>query len=305
MRYYRKLKPIVILVIILHNSLIINAQDTLKGYDQQIKIFVVTKNDGTEYTGTILKQDEREILLDTKEIGRLYIPKHEIRSIRELAPDDFKIGTLPGNNIFSSRYFLTTNGLSMRKGDSYALFNYWGPEIQVSVADRFTIGAMTTWIALPIVLSAKTSVSANDNLHFGFGLLAGTLSWASLGTVGALPYATITLGNYRNNFNLSAGYAMISINTGGDNSIFHTTRTHETGSAPLLSMACQFRISDKVSFVGDSFIYLKDNGFAIIVPGIRVSKKPDRAFQIGFSAISADGELVPMPIPMVSWYIRL
>ena len=293
MNIRKLLKSTFIALVLISNCLLISAQDTLSAIDQSIKIFTITKNDGSEYTGKILKQDDREILLETTEIGRLYIPKYEIKSIRELTKNDIKSGTLPGNTIFSSRYFLTTNGLRMRKGDSYALFNYWGPEIQFSVADGLTLGAMTTWLAMPIVLSAKTSFSANEKLHFGFGILAGTLSWANWGTAGALPYATATLGNSRNNLSVSGGYAMV-------------TSEGASGNAPLLSFGTLFRITDKVSFVGDSFIFLKKGeGFAIIVPGIRVSRKPERAFQIGFAALSADGEMVPIPIPMLSWFIRI
>jgi hypothetical protein len=282
----------IIAIILISNCFVTIAQDTLKVGEQPKKTYIITKNDGTEYTGLILSQDDREVLLETKEIGRLYIPKHEIRSIRELTEGDIRSGILPGKNIFSSRYFLTTNGLRMRKGESYALFNYYGPEIQFSVSDGLTLGAMTTWLAIPIILSAKTSFSSNENLHFGFGLLAGTLSWADWGTVGALPYATATLGNSKNNISLSGGYAMIS----GKNI---------SGNAPLLSIGCLLRISNKVSFVGDSFIYMKKGSFAIIVPGIRVSRNPDRAFQIGFAAVSADGEMIPIPIPIMGWFIRI
>ncbi|TAL63972.1 MAG: hypothetical protein EPN88_11635, partial [Bacteroidetes bacterium] len=91
-----------IALILISNCLFIAAQDTTKVAVQLKKTFIVTKNDGTEYTGLIISQDERELLIETKEIGRLYIPKHEIKSIRELTPAEAKSGFLPGNNIFSS-----------------------------------------------------------------------------------------------------------------------------------------------------------------------------------------------------------
>jgi hypothetical protein len=304
MKILNLLKTAVLVLLLGSNCLLINAQDTLKNQIQPVKTFIITKNDGTEYIGLIITQDEREILLETKEIGRLYIPKHEIKSIRELTESDLKAGAVTGNNMFASRYFLTTNGLRMSKGDCYALFNWWGPDIQYSVSDRLTVGAMSTWLAVPIVLTAKTTFSANENLHFGLGVLAGTLSWADWGSVGALPYGTVTFGNARNNLNLTGGYAMVSGSNNNNTGTFHTT-TRNTQSAPLMSIGCLFRITNKVSFVGDSFIYLKNGSFAIIVPGIRVSNKPNKAFQIGFAGIYSDGELVPMPMPMLSWFVRI
>lgn len=292
MKVRKVFKQILAASVLICICLTVAAQDTIKVADQQKKSYVITKNDGTEYVGVIISQDDREILLETKEIGRLYIPKHEIKSIRELSTGDVRSGTLPGTTIFSSRYFLSTNGLRMRKGDSYALLSYWGPEIQYSVANGLTLGAMTTWLAMPIVVSGKTSFSANDNLHFGLGLLAGTLSWAEWGSSGLLPYGVVTFGNARNNLSLTGGYAMIS-------------SSGFSGNAPLLSIGCLFRISDKVSFIGDSFIYMKKGSFAVIVPGIRITKNPNKIFQIGFAALSAEGEMAPIPFPVISWFYRL
>lgn len=299
-----KFKSTILVLFIISFCMIINAQDTLKVIPQQVKTYVITKNDGTEYYGLIISQDDREVLLETKEIGRLYIPKHEIRSIKELTSNDIRSGTVIGSTVFSTRYFLTTNGLRMNKGDCYALFNWWGPDIQYGVTDGLTVGAMTSWLAVPIVLTAKTTYSPEENLHLGLGLLAGTLSWADWGSVGALPYGAVTFGNSRNNLSITAGYAMLS---GSSNSGGGTlgTSSRNSASAPLLSVGCLFRITNKVSFVGDSFIYMKSGSFAIVVPGIRVSNKPGRAFQFGFAGISIDGKMSPVPMPMMSWFIKI
>jgi hypothetical protein len=285
------LRPI-LLILLISSSLLSLAQEAVNNIEQPTRISVVTKNDGTEYVGIIIKIDEREVLIETKEIGRLYIPKHEIKSIRELAAGDTSSGTVSGTTFFSSRYFLTTNGLRMRKGDSYTLINWYGPEIQANIGSGFTLGAMTTWGAMPIVISGKKSFSLNDNFHIGLGLLAGTLSWANWSSGGFLPYGTLTYGNTRNNVNFTAGYAILS----GEEGSVH---------APVYSVACHVRITDKVSFVGDSFIYLNNSDFAIIVPGIRISRKPNKAFQIGIGAIRAEGETVTIPIPILGWFLKI
>ena len=251
---------------------------------------IVLKNDGSTFVGVIISRDEREILIETESLGRIYIPLHEIREIRPYGKSK------QGTSLFSTRYFLTTNGLSMEKGDKYAVLNYYGPEAHFAVGENFSLGIMTTWVAMPIVGSAKYSIRFNDNLHLGIGVLAGTLSWAELGTVGALFYGAFTIGNYENNLTISAGYAMVT--SGG-----------ESASAPLLSPACLIRLGDNVHFVMDSFIYLgkeKDSGFAIVVPGLRFARPMKRSsFQFGFAAIAAGGEFMPVPLPVVSWYYEL
>ncbi|MCK4749331.1 MAG: hypothetical protein KAT15_19895 [Bacteroidales bacterium] len=257
------------------------------------KLFIVIKNDGTEFIGYIVSQDEREVLLETSSIGRVIIPKHEIREIREVIQRDMRDGVYVGSNIFSSRYFLTTNGLSMKKGEHYALISLYGPEAHFSVADNFTVGGLTTWGGVPIILSLKYSIPVNEFLHLGVGVLAGTLSWYDFGSVGGLAYGSVTLGNHNNNLTISGGYAGV---TDGEDI---------TGSEPLLSVAGMARIGKNISFVGDSFIYAGENPFAIVMPGLRFSRTERKAFQFGFAGIIFEGEAIPFPIPVLGWFLKI
>ena len=40
-----------------------------------VKYFMVVKYDGTEYVGKLLKSDAREVLIETADLGQLFIPK--------------------------------------------------------------------------------------------------------------------------------------------------------------------------------------------------------------------------------------
>ncbi|MEE4214146.1 MAG: hypothetical protein V2I34_03705, partial [Bacteroidales bacterium] len=252
------------------------------------KRVVVTKYDGASFTGVIKSADDREILIDAEGRGRMYIPLHVIRSIREIS-----INQKDGYSMFSTRYFLTTNGLGMTKGDKYALLNYYGPEAQFAVADDFTLGVMTTWAAIPLIGSAKYSIHFDDNFHMSLGTLVGTLSWIKLDAAGILGYGAFTIGNYENNFTISAGYAGV-------------TYDGEGGSAPLLSLACLFRLGSNLYFVGDSFIYLGETPFTVIVPGLRFERPFKRSsIQVGIGGIVADGEAIPVPLPLFSWFFDL
>ena len=260
--------------------------DPLNESIQQQDRVIVIKNDGARFIGFIISRDDREILLETETVGRLFIPLHEIREIRP-----FSSSSGPGSNLFATRYFLTTNGFSMSKGEKYAMTNYWGPDINFAVADNFTVGAMTSWLAMPLIGTVKFSFKLSENLHASIGGLFGTLSWVDFGYVGALGYGTITIGNSDYNVNLSGGYAGIS----GE------------GGAPLLSPAMLLKLGDRAHFVLDSFIYLgEDVRFGIVVPGIRIDRPTKRAsFQIGMAGLFVEGEAIPLPIPIMGWFYEL
>jgi hypothetical protein len=262
------------------------------GQVEEKKRSLVTKNDGTEYIGVILKEDSREILLQTESIGEIFIPKHEIKSIEELREQDYQAGKYLGDNIFTTRYFLTTNGLPMKKGDSYAIIQLIGAEYQVAIIDNLTVGGMTSWVGVPIIATAKYSFSIAENFSASVGLLAGTGSWAATGSYGLLPFGTLTVGNNKLNLNFSAGYLNLNI-------------SDSNTSAPLYSIAGLARLSNKVSFVGDSFIYAKDEVVAVVVPGLRFDRKNGGAFQFGFGGVIFNGELIPAPIPIISWFVKI
>lgn len=265
---------------------------TLNAQVEERKKSLVTKNDGTEYVGVILKQDAREILLQTDKLGEIIIPKHEISSIEELKGEKYVSARYAGSNIFATRYFISHNGLPMKKGDSYAMIQLAGAEYQVAIADNLTIGGLTSWIGVPIVASAKYAIRITDNLNLGIGALAGTGSWAAWNTYGVMPYGSVTIGNPRVNLNLSGGYLTI----GNEGS---------TVSAPLYSIGGLARLSDRVSFVGDSFIFAEENLVAVVVPGLRFDRKKGGAFQFGLAGLVVNNQVIPFPIPFVSWFIEI
>ncbi len=271
-------------------SILLNAQ-----VDERVRS-LVTKNDGTEYSGYIIQEDAREILIRTDNVGEIYIPKHEIRSIRELKDAELISGKYRGSKAIASRYFLSANALPLKKGDSYAMIQLPGAEYQVAVINNLTIGGMSSWIGVPIVATARYSVRVIDNISVGAGIMAGTGSWASLGSYGLLPYGAITIGNQRINLNFSGGFLKLNISEGEDPG---------TWSDLLISVGAYARLGERVSFVGDSFIYAKDGVVAVLVPGLRFDRNKGGAFQFGLGGLIVDGEVVPFPVPMLSWLIDI
>jgi len=285
MRSYLKFATLLLVIF----NLTLNAQVEVQ------KKSIVTKNDGTEYVGVILQQDAREILLQTETVGELIIPKHEIRSIEEFTGEKYASAKYAGSDIYATRYFISNNGLPMKKGDSYAMIQLPGAEYQVAVVDNLTIGGLTSWIGVPIVASAKYTVSITDNFHLAAGVMGGTGSWAAFNSYGVMPYGSLTFGNPRYNLNFSGGYLSLKFGDEGT-----------TASAPLYSVGGLARLSDRVSFVGDSFIYAEEgNVVAVVVPGLRFDRNKGGAFQFGLAGLVINNNVIPFPVPFLSWFIEI
>ena len=251
------------------------------------------KTDGGEILGKIISQDAREILVLMKDNRKIYIPQHTIKEIVLISSSNFNHkGDFVGEDKFSTRYFITTNGLPIKKGENYIQWNLFGPDFQFGIGKNLGVGIMTSWIGMPIIASIKKSWELGDKTQFAIGGLIGTGSWASPDFGGMLPFGTISFGDRTKNIAISAGYGAIS-------------RNGSTSGRTLTSIAGMIKVSQKVSLVFDSFIFLKsktESSFALLIPGVRVHQSEGKAIQFGFLGMYYDNELLPVPIPMVQWY---
>ncbi len=309
-------------------------QEVPAGREQQpgqVKHLVI-KNDNTRFVGVITYEDAREVIIVTERLGEVAIPKHEIREIRELGEGELRDGQFVGEEMFATRYFLTTNGLPVKKGDSYIQWNLFGPDFQFGIADNFGVGVMTTWIAMPIVGTLKRSWQLGDNTHLAAGGLLGTGSWSRPDLGLALPFVAITRGNRSHNLNFSFGYGGLKYDDEvyNPNTGTYIEKPYREGRF-LFSVAALARINENFSFVFDSFFMLRGSymteteyvwsdplqryievtrekrapGLAVFSPGLRWQTRPESAFQFGFTGARFEGEFVPVPIPVVQWFRKI
>ncbi len=266
--------------------------DTTKNVPQ--KTYLITTAEGNEFSGTIISQDEREVVIDTKNKGRIAIPKYQIKVMKEISSKELtQEGDYNPEPEFASRYFITTNGLPLKKGDNYILWNIYGPDIQFSLSDHFGVGIMTSWVGIPVIGTAKYSFNLGKNTNMAIGGLFGTGSWSAPEFGLALPFAAFTYGDRKNNINFSGGYGSI------------WTDTDSEGKA-LFSIAGITALGKKASLVFDSFIIpgsANSDGYSLIVPGFRIQTNRGRFFQFGFAAIYNNGEVVAA-LPMFQWFTR-
>jgi hypothetical protein len=286
------------------------------------KISIIEKNDGAQFIGIILSDDNREVLIRTKTIGDVYIPKHEIASIEDYDPAQFKKGLFVGEDLFATRYIFTTNGLPIKKGESYVLLNLYGPDVQFAVANNFSLGVITSWGMIPIIASAKKSFSLGKNTHMAVGGLAG---WGGpwfeeiQRVGGALPFVSLTTGNRVNNFSINAGYLFLTYSDeqavfDNNGNFLYSNVVQENFHSPMLGLGALVKLSQRTSFVFDSFVITNEipalaGPSFILMPGMRFQSKErmyERAFAFNFNIVFLDGEInPPFPIPNVSWFIRL
>jgi hypothetical protein len=175
-------------------------------------IHVVKKHNGSEYIGVILSDDGREVLIETEKLGKVYIPKSEIKEIKLVTNDkDITYGEFNEAGPFTTRYAFTTNALPVVKGENYALINLYGPEVHFAVTNHLNVGIMSTWIGSPLALALKYTIpTKKEKLNFSIGSVTGTSGYLNnFRGFGGLHFANVTLGDRKSNLTFAGGFAHV------------------------------------------------------------------------------------------------
>lgn len=258
------MKFILLLLTFLLSVISIKAQVNKKDSIQSSSQFLITKHNGAEFTGTIISDDGREILIETKTLGKIYIPKSEVKSIVKIVDQSSIVnGEFQSTGPFTTRYAFTNNALPIVKGENYTMVNLFGPEVHFAVSNNFNIGIMSTWIASPLVLAMKYSIKTNDEeVNFSIGTLLGSTGYLNnFKGYGGLHWLSMTLGSRKNNVTFSAGYAYLQSGRKISNpevGVYHNeyppmvNELRPMTRGPILSAAGIFKVGAKVSFIFDS-----------------------------------------------------
>ena len=222
----------------------LSQEDTTK---IEVKKVIVVKNDGATYTGYILTDDAREILIETDQVGKLYIPKHFIKTIAPFVPKDEEVQTISDplidqeedtasvvlviepnpespeieiekpdslefKNYISHKYIQSDNALPLRKGESFLKVMPLGVEAQIPLTKNWSVGAISTFWGMPVALKTKFSFQLDPINHLSLDLGYGTMafgSWADRGIRdgGGTASLTYTYGDRTKNFSVKTGYA--------------------------------------------------------------------------------------------------
>ena len=327
----RFIRVLVLLVSISSLSIGLFAQEPTDSSVVKIEKYIVKKHDGTTYVGELLSDDGREVLINTKELGKIYIPKSDIASMKLFKEEE----SIAQRNYreagpFITRYYFTNNALPIKKGDDYAMVHLYGPEVHFAVTEKFTVGVMATWIASPFGLAMKYTIpTKNEKLNFSIGtiMLSSGYLFQARGW-GGLHWGSMTYGIPGKNITFSSGFGYVDL-------IENNRSRFESGLEKLnrgsvSSIAGIAPVGEKASFIFDSMIAISETRnysnyytgpstyesgtqvAAFLMPGMRFQKTDKSAFQFALAGViqyksigfGASQNLRSFPVPMCSWFFK-
>lgn len=297
--------------------------------DSNGQLYRIVKTNSKVLIGTLLMDDGREVLIETEELGKIYIPKSQVESMRKIDPaESITAGHFRDAGPFTTRYYFTNNALPIRRGEHYAMVHLYGPEVHFAITDRLSVGLMATWIAAPLGLAVKYSMpTQNEQLNFSVGTIFASSSYLfGAEYYGGLHWASMTVGEAGMNATFSAGFGYSNVPSNSDFS-------PNFRKAPAISLAGIAPVGKRASFIFDSMVFFGEysqyQGFdqipsellrgaritTIFMPAMRFQKNDRNAFQVALAGVIQyreipydgwlrGGNTRSFPVPTCSWLFK-
>jgi hypothetical protein len=217
--------------------------------------------DGQTLLGTIVSETDDTVVLDTRGVGVVRLPRAEIERMTRVDPDRLRNGEYWHPNPQSTRYLFAPNAIGLPRGEGYYQ-NTWIllNNVNYGVSDHFSVGAGTVPIflfgaeALPLWVLPKVSLSSpQDQFHLAGGAVLGGVLGDNGGSTGLL-YGAGTVGSRDHNATLGVGYGYT------DGSLAET---------PLLNISGMTRISESFYLLSENYVIPGVEGGTLISAGLR------------------------------------
>jgi hypothetical protein len=244
MRFIKLLFSVLIVVFASSSTSFAQDDEESTGEYSSKRPYHITLKDGSSYTGFIVKDDARELLVKTTTIGDIYIRKSDIAKIVEV--DDLKKmkqGKYFGDEIYFTRYFFTPTAYSLPKGEANAFMPYAfvGGHGQFGITDNFDLGVGTTWWGNPLVVTLKASFDIGKNLTGAIGAIGLTQTYRRFNANyfgGGGVFGVVTTGEPSQNASLGGGYAIFT-NDGVTSNAYYATGGAYKRLRPQLAVAIE------------------------------------------------------------------
>ena len=259
------------------------------------QVWRIELQNGNTYFGTIISRNTEEIIFNSRELNQITIPVKQIKKMEVISATALRDGEYWFDNPQSTRYFVSSTGYGLRKGEGYyqnvwVLFN----QFTYGISDNASIGVGLVPLFLfsgsptPIWVTPKFSLPVADEFNLGVGAFIGTIVGEDVDVGGAfgVAYGTATFGNRDKNLSVGLGYGFAGgewaqtptitisgmLRTGKRGYLLTENYLLGTGDgAALLISFGGRRVGDSLTLDYGGFVPVGDIGEVVIIPWLGVS----------------------------------
>lgn len=228
------------------------SQNSIQSDSAKIKkIYEIELNDGSSFTGTILSIDSTRVIFKTSSITKIEIPVRQMKSMKEVQPENSGKQSYKLANPFPTKYFFTQSAINLHKGEGYYQNTYvFLNSLNFGITDYFsigagiellsTIGSLTTKEISPSwYIAPKLGFKVSDKFYLGGGVTVANIGGFFDNTTIGLAYGLATFGSTEQNFTIGLGNAF-------------NFDDHENNLA--CSLSGMTRVSERIALVTENYI---------------------------------------------------
>lgn len=245
------------------------------------KQYVIITNDGTEYIGEIVGDNDREILIMTKTMGKLYIPKYSVKSVNIVDKSNFENGEYLDENRHKNFYMLGTNALPFKKREFRVTHAYFcGFSGTYAINENVAVGLQTSIIGTPMGVVLKTSFPMGDKSYVGTDFNIASLTYIESSSYIGNISAKYTHGDQKTNVTIAGGIGFSS---------FLQKIYAYNGPSTLRKSENEYyfnagffhRLTKNAGFTAEGWLIPRQN-FGLIGIGVRTLRRKDVSWSLGF-----------------------
>lgn len=283
--------PLIFILILLCSSLLAQEDN---------RYVCITLQNGIQRCGYIVKDDGREITLNTPSIGTVIIPKADIINLIET--EEGLVGQNSGNSavldrvsdptksIQPSRYFFAPSAFSMNKNEGYGTFALLtGGNVSYGISNDAIIGMSATYLGAGF--NFKRTLKLNSNTYASFGGMF-QIGWADSSPI-YFPFINLTKGTETRNITLNLAYLGR-----------RESNWNDPVNSPMINVSATTSISNRLSLITENYYFVNPEFFPVNTVlsfgmrhyGSRKNRLTDFAMMV---LLEENGNSIPLP--WLSW----
>ncbi len=238
--------------------------------------YLITMMNGTTLQGKIVNRTEKEILVETSNIGRINVDVSKIKTIKEINPGNMEDGKYWFKTHIDAHYFITPSAIPLSPGESYfqntmALYN----SFDVGITNHLSCmgGVVLPWAAF---ISPRVSFRITKGIHAGVGVIAADITGTPYAGVA---YGQVTFGDRNTHLSIGAGYGVLE----GIQKYYYTNQITKI-EVGLISVNAMKRFSPKYAVVTENW-FTPTEGISLFTGGLRLMGEKS-SWDFGIASVS-------------------
>ena len=248
--------------------------------------YLIILMNGTTLQGKIVNRKEKEIVVETANIGNVTVDLSKIKTIKAITAANFKDGKYWFKTHIDAHYIVTPSALPLRSGEAFfqntmGLYN----SCDVGITNHFSC-MVGIFIPSAAFIAPNFNFKIANGVHAGVGVMAVDITYKPYG---GSAFAQITFGNRSGHLSLGGSYGFVA-----RIQKYYYYQKYEKIELGLLSVSGMKRIAPKYAVVTENW-FTPAEGISAFTAGFRVMGEKN-SFDFGIASISVSSKIAGNPI---------